>query len=103
MPTASGHVVLIRHAQASFGSADYDRLSERGEQQAQRLATWLVAHPELDFNHVAAGTLRRHAQTLAAIEAAFTRAQRALPPLAQDADWNEFDAPTAPATPKIRC
>jgi len=91
MPTASGHVVLIRHAQASFGSADYDRLSERGEQQAQRLATWLVAHPELDFTHVAAGTLRRHAQTLAAIEAAFTRAQRALPALAQDADWNEFD------------
>jgi broad specificity phosphatase PhoE len=91
MPTTSGHVVLVRHAQASFGSTDYDRLSERGEQQAQRLAAWLVAHPELNFSHVAAGTLRRHAQTLAAIEAAFTHAQRALPALAQDADWNEFD------------
>jgi len=91
MPTSPGHVVLVRHAQASFGSADYDRLSERGEQQAQRFAAWLVAHPELNFSHVAAGTLRRHAQTLAAIEAAFAQAQRRLPALAQDADWNEFD------------
>ncbi|NPC53888.1 histidine phosphatase family protein, partial [Corallococcus exiguus] len=24
---------LVRHGQASFGAADYDRLSERGEQQ----------------------------------------------------------------------
>jgi len=86
-----GRVILVRHAQASFGSANYDQLSERGEQQAQRLAAWLVAHPELDFSHVAAGTLRRHAQTLAAIEMAFQRARRALPALAQDADWNEFD------------
>ena len=28
-------VYLIRHGQASFGAADYDRLSERGEQQAR--------------------------------------------------------------------
>ena len=86
-----GRVILVRHAQASFGSADYDQLSARGEQQAQRLAAWLVAHPEQGFSHVATGTLRRHAQTLAAIEAAFTRARRALPALTQDADWNEFD------------
>ena len=91
MLPSPGRVILVRHAQASFGSADYDRLSERGEQQAQRLAQWLVAHPELEFSHVAAGTLRRHAQTLAAIEAAFTRVRRALPALVQDADWNEFD------------
>jgi len=91
MLTASGRVILVRHAQASFGSADYDRLSERGEQQAQRLAAWLVAHPQLDFSHVAAGTLRRHAQTLAAIETTFQRAPRALPALVQDANWNEFD------------
>jgi len=91
MPIPRGRVILVRHAQASFGSANYDQLSERGEQQAQRLAAWLVAHPELDFSHVAAGTLRRHAQTLAAIETAFQRVQRALPALTQDANWNEFD------------
>jgi broad specificity phosphatase PhoE len=91
MHTPRGRVILVRHAQASFGSANYDQLSERGERQAQRLADWMVAHPELNFSYVAAGTLHRHAQTLAAIEAAFTRAQRALPALVQDADWNEFD------------
>ena len=91
MHTPRGRVILVRHAQASFGSANYDQLSERGERQAQRLADWMVAHPELNFSYVAAGTLQRHAQTLAAIEAAFTRAQRALPALVQDADWNEFD------------
>jgi broad specificity phosphatase PhoE len=84
-------VILVRHAQASFGSSDYDQLSARGEQQARRLATWLVEHPELTFSHVAAGTLRRHAQTLAAIEEAFGQARRQLPMLGQDADWNEFD------------
>ena len=89
--TSAGRVILVRHAQASFGSANYDQLSERGEQQAQRLAAWLVAHPELNFSHVAAGSLRRHAQTLAAIEQAFTQARRALPALTQDSDWNEFD------------
>lgn len=30
-------VLLVRHAQASFGSADYDVLSDLGERQAQRL------------------------------------------------------------------
>jgi broad specificity phosphatase PhoE len=90
-PNASSRLWLIRHAQASFGSADYDVLSARGEQQAQRLAAWLVAHPDLRFARVASGTLRRHAQTLAAIAQAFASAGRALPPAAQDADWNEFD------------
>jgi len=81
---------LIRHAQASFGSADYDQLSERGEQQARRLAQWLTADPDLQFARVVSGTLRRHAQTLEPIVAAFTAAGRALPQAEQDADWNEF-------------
>lgn len=81
---------LVRHAQASFGSDDYDRLSERGEQQAQRLAHWLASDADLSFAHVACGTLRRHRQTLAAIAAAFAAAGRPLPPAHEDADWNEF-------------
>jgi len=84
-------VILIRHAQASFGSADYDQLSERGGRQAERLAAWLVAHPQWKFTHVLAGTMRRHRQTLAAIESAFNAAGRALPELTHDADWNEYD------------
>ena len=82
---------LVRHAQASFGSTDYDVLSERGEHQAERLAAWLVAHPDLRFTHVVGGSLRRHVQTLAPIALAFAAAGHALPAIEQDADWNEFD------------
>ena len=34
---------LVRHGQASFGAADYDRLSPLGVEQAQRLGRWLAA------------------------------------------------------------
>lgn len=56
------HVLLIRHGQASFGAADYDRLSPLGEEQSQRLGGWLKQagkSPDL----VVVGTLRRHVQT----------------------------------------
>ncbi len=36
-------IVLIRHAQASFEAADYDRLSPRGEVQAAKLGAWMAA------------------------------------------------------------
>jgi broad specificity phosphatase PhoE len=55
-------LLLIRHGQASFRSADYDRLSELGEEQSQRLGAWLAAcgaEPEL----VAIGPRQRHLRT----------------------------------------
>lgn len=88
--TPAARLWLVRHAQASFGSDDYDRLSERGEQQAQRLGRWLAADPDLRFAHVVSGNLRRHVQTLAPIAQAFEASGRALPPPQQDPDWNEF-------------
>ncbi|QBK04071.1 histidine phosphatase family protein [Hylemonella gracilis] len=62
MPT----LYLVRHGQASFGAADYDRLSELGERQSERLGQYWRArgrdvHPH--FGTVLTGTLRRHAQT----------------------------------------
>ena len=93
-PSGSARLWLVRHAQASFGSDDYDRLSERGEQQAVRFARWLAADPDLEFSHVVAGTLRRHQQTLAPVAQAFAAAGRALPAPEQDADWNEFQHDT---------
>jgi broad specificity phosphatase PhoE len=38
-----GSLFLIRHAQASYGQADYDRLSSRGLEQAKALAAPVVA------------------------------------------------------------
>ncbi|GAB2572412.1 histidine phosphatase family protein [Dyella jejuensis] len=55
-------LLLIRHGQASFRAADYDRLSPIGEEQSRRLGAWLAAcgaMPEL----VVVGPRQRHRRT----------------------------------------
>ena len=82
---------LIRHAQASWGSADYDCLSPLGEAQARHLGRWLAIDRATTYTTVIRGSMRRHAQTLDAIEAAFSAAGRVLPATQIDAGWNEFE------------
>jgi broad specificity phosphatase PhoE len=55
-------LILVRHAQASFGSADYDQLSPLGEEQARRLGTHWAAQ-EMVFDQVFVGPRRRHQRT----------------------------------------
>jgi len=57
-----GTLFLIRHGQASYGEADYDRLSTRGRDQARALGAWL-ARGKLDA--VYTGPLRRQLETVA--------------------------------------
>ena len=55
-------VLLVRHGQASWGSADYDVLSDLGERQSRMLGEALAARgvvPDL----VVRGAMRRHRQT----------------------------------------
>src|SRR5882757_1587950 len=63
-------IYLIRHAQASFGARDYDKLSEQGERQAVVLGKALAARgvrPDL----VVTGSMSRHLRTAQlALEAA---------------------------------
>lgn len=62
-----GTVYLIRHGQASYGEADYDRLSTRGQEQARALGRWM-ARARLDA--IYSGPLTRQVQTAAfAVEA----------------------------------
>ena len=61
-----GMLYLVRHGQASFGAADYDQLSALGERQCVRLGEYFHARG-MRFGAVLTGTLRRHAQSLAAI------------------------------------
>ncbi|MFN3811865.1 MAG: histidine phosphatase family protein [Roseateles asaccharophilus] len=61
-----GMLHLVRHGQASFGAADYDQLSPLGQQQCQRLGAFWRARGQR-FNAVFSGTLKRHAQSLAAL------------------------------------
>ncbi len=55
-------LLLVRHAQASFLSDDYDRLSELGIAQAQQLGRYLRALEER-VDAVFVGPRRRHAHT----------------------------------------
>ena len=82
-----GHLYLVRHGQASLGAADYDQLSTLGQQQSQRLGEhWRTQG--VVFEAVITGGLKRHAQTLAGIQAGMGTRHDALV-------WsglNEYDA-----------
>lgn len=55
-----GTLYLIRHGQASYGEADYDRLSPRGIEQAQAVGRWAAS---AELHALYAGPLRRQQQT----------------------------------------
>ena len=59
-------IYLIRHGQASFGSEDYDRLSELGQRQAGILGAYLK-RSSIPFDALFSGALRRQQDTLAGI------------------------------------
>jgi broad specificity phosphatase PhoE len=98
-----GTLYLVRHGQASFGAADYDRLSDLGQRQCAQLGAYLHERG-LRFDGVLRGSLVRHTQSLDAIASA-------LPGLPVATVWpgvNEYDGdalvrtvhagPLAPAT-----
>ena len=55
-------IYLVRHGQASFGSQNYDQLSELGYQQARHLGQCWAAR-ELQVSRVVTGKMQRHLQT----------------------------------------
>jgi hypothetical protein len=58
-----GTLTLVRHGQASYGAADYDRLSERGVAQARALAG--AGSPEAGAGRLVSGPMRRQVDALA--------------------------------------
>jgi len=83
-------LLAVRHGQASYGSADYDRLSGPGWEQGRRLGDWLADH-DYRFDRVVCGAMRRHRETFEAIAAAYADRGSPLPAAEIDADLNEFD------------
>jgi broad specificity phosphatase PhoE len=82
-----GTLYLVRHGQASFGTADYDQLSPLGVQQCQALGRWFREH-DVVFEAALRGTLKRHAQSLTGIGQGYGELPVAI-------DWpglNEYDA-----------
>jgi len=78
---------LVRHAQAAFGTDDYDRLTELGHRQARWLGEYF-AECGMAFDRVLTGTLRRHRETLAGIAAT----DPALPSAEELEGLNEYRA-----------
>lgn len=88
-----GTLYLVRHGQASFGAADYDRLSPLGARQCEALGRYWQSRGQR-FDVVLRGTLRRHDESLMAIA-------RELPGLPEASLWpglNEYDSEAVVAT-----
>lgn len=75
-----GTLYLVRHGQASFGEADYDRLSSLGQRQCVRLGEYFRRRGRR-FDAVITGTLARHAQSWDAIARGLGEASPAGQPL----------------------
>jgi broad specificity phosphatase PhoE len=59
---AVSELILVRHGQASFGKASYDKLSEKGVEQVKILSRhWQDVGEQ--FDHVYSGTLLRQKET----------------------------------------
>lgn len=80
-------LLLVRHGQASYGSRDYDRLSELGWRQSRWLGEYFAEHGTA-FDRVVRGSLRRHAETLTGIGEGLGRALEA----EVDARLDEYDS-----------
>lgn len=78
---------LVRHAQASFGRENYDRLSELGHQQSRWLGEYF-ADRGIRFDRIVTGTMERHRETAAGIvESMGARANG----IDECPEWNEYD------------
>lgn len=82
-----GLILLVRHGQASFGSDDYDVLSEQGHAQARHTGEVLAARG-IAPARVIAGSLRRQRETAEGLLAGLGRPGE---PVAEDPRWNEYD------------
>lgn len=78
-----GVLLLVRHAQASFGKADYDVLSSRGERQAAILGERLA---RLGVSRIVHGGMRRQEHT-----AEICLERMGDVPLTVHAGWGEYD------------
>ena len=97
-----GRLFLVRHAQASFLSQNYDQLSARGETQARLLRSYWVQH-NVVFDRVCSGPALRHRQTAELVCEAYRKAGRDFPsPCVMD-EFDEFqgDAVLSQSLPKL--
>lgn len=84
-------IYFIRHGQASFGSTNYDKLSDLGGAQA-KLAGQYLCQTQVNFDALYSGTLVRQQETAQQVISAYDDQAITLPELTLDARLNELDA-----------
>ncbi len=84
-----GRVFLVRHAQASFLAANYDKLSAVGEMQARRLGDFWAQH-NISFDRVCSGPADRHVNTAAIAGDAFASTGQVFPKPIVLEEFDEF-------------
>ena len=82
-------IICVRHGQASFGTDNYDQLSELGYRQARLLGEYLLKSG-VRFDHIYAGTLKRQVQTAQSVIDVYRENAEIVPELICDARWNEL-------------
>ena len=82
---------VVRHGQASFFSDNYDKLSEKGEDQARALAQhWMAKGVRID--HAFAGTLQRQTRSAEVVGETYREAGHDFPDLTILEGLNEYPA-----------
>lgn len=84
-----GRLILVRHAQASFLSQDYDRLSALGETQAHLLGEYW-AKRDFAFDRICSGPALRHRQTAQLVVEAFQKMGLRFPAPVTVEEFDEF-------------
>ena len=79
---------FIRHGQASFGRENYDRLSDRGYEQARVLAGTLAGGRP--FDRIYTGTLQRQTETARALTDLYQDRGGEVPELCRSEAFNEY-------------
>jgi broad specificity phosphatase PhoE len=82
-------VHFIRHGQAGSRQV-YDRLSDLGREQADRLGAWFARQP-VRFDAAWSGRLNRQRETAEIVREACRRNGTEFPGIGVDACWDEFD------------
>jgi broad specificity phosphatase PhoE len=97
-----GRLFLVRHAQASFLSQNYDQLSARGETQARLLGYYWAKH-NMVFDRVCSGPALRHRKTTQLVCEAYRKAGRDFPSPSVIDEFDEFqgDAVLSQSLPEL--
>ena len=83
-------IYLVRHGQASFGKANYDKLSDLGAQQAYWLGDYFKQR-ETQFDAVFMGDMVRHRETQEGIANGIQSKAYCLPDVQTNSALNEFN------------